>query len=891
MATLPEQILKWSTKRPAWQRDALRRLFSTGALADSDLKELVDICKATNKALADGQVAPSEVPLDRSHIAAVGSSLHPVSLTTIKDVKGVNALGGKVPLLFASPGLTAIYGDNGIGKSGYARILKRICRARGGQAKILPNIFAPATSEEQQATVGYCEGTETYDFDWRPGVVSPEALGAVSVFDSQTATIYVEDPNDIAFRPHGLDVFPKLVRACDSIRASLQGEINALGAERVFADLQGENAVGHAIRALPAAQAIVALRELANMSDTEKSRLSELTQVVRELDANAGDKRAREIRLRVSRYTDLAKRIARIGHAIDDAALTSLRTVVTTCESAAQVAKLAREALFAEQPGWAIGGEPWRALWEAARRYATTVVYPDHDHPFTGEGAQCVLCQQRLTTDAATRLRHFEEFVKNDTAKAEATARTVRDLAVNTLRVMAIAAEGDDTLLAELAADDAPLATDCAAYLQQATVRRNALVASASSPTWNAIPPHGTDVAPRITALNAKLEAQAKELVEALGSAKARLLREEHGLLKARASLATSMAAVEAEHVRRQRIAALKKCIQETDTAKITSKNTDLTKAGVSEELRGRFQLEMDQLALDHLTVSVEPQYGAKGVTYHQVSFSSATNGDWAIRDVLSEGEHRCIALAGFLAELASQKPPSAVMFDDPVSSLDHVRREVVATRLVSEARTRQVIILTHDLVFLLLLQEECKSQGIAFNASVLTKEKGEIGVPREGLPWYGMPLKKRIGWMRQQLVELKKAEKVLTAGALEGQMTNLWGRLREGWECAVEEVLLNGAIKRFSRKVSTEPLKKITDISAEDVATIDAAMTQCSKWLPGHDQAPALNTPMPGFAKLEAAVEALESWRSAVEKRREHRTASSSEAAGVVRLHSRRSH
>ena len=38
---------------------------------------------------------------------------------------------------------------------------------------------------------------------------------------------------------------------------------------------------------------------------------------------------------------------------------------------------------------------------------------------------------------------------------------------------------------------------------------------------------------------------------------------------------------------------------------------------------------------------------------------------------VLSEGEHRCVALAAFLAELSTIDAQSAIVFDDPVSSLD----------------------------------------------------------------------------------------------------------------------------------------------------------------------------------------------------------------------------
>ncbi len=49
----------------------------------------------------------------------------------------------------------------------------------------------------------------------------------------------------------------------------------------------------------------------------------------------------------------------------------------------------------------------------------------------------------------------------------------------------------------------------------------------------------------------------------------------------------------------------------------------------------------------------------------------------------------------------ASKVPACGIVFDDPVSSLDHWRRRNVAQRLTKEAKTRQVVVFTHDTSFL----------------------------------------------------------------------------------------------------------------------------------------------------------------------------------------------
>lgn len=124
-------VLKWSADLPVWQRDALRRLCSQTKLETADITALVAICKGDAHA----------VSLDASHIRDPSASHAVVSLGAIHGLSHVNALAPGERLSFGKAGLTVIYGDNGAGKSGYARVLKQLCRARSPKGDaILPNI-------------------------------------------------------------------------------------------------------------------------------------------------------------------------------------------------------------------------------------------------------------------------------------------------------------------------------------------------------------------------------------------------------------------------------------------------------------------------------------------------------------------------------------------------------------------------------------------------------------------------------------------------------------------------------------------------------------------------------------------------------------------------------
>ena len=76
---------------------------------------------------------------------------------------------------------------------------------------------------------------------------------------------------------------------------------------------------------------------------------------------------------------------------------------------------------------------------------------------------------------------------------------------------------------------------------------------------------------------------------------------------------------------------------------------------------------------------------GERGNLYHKMVLTRAPGVE--LPKVVSEGEARCLSIAAFFAELSTTEYPSAILFDDPVSSLDYKWRSSVASRLVQEAK------------------------------------------------------------------------------------------------------------------------------------------------------------------------------------------------------------
>lgn len=195
-------IIAWSREGPKWQRDALRRICAKDALDDLDFEELIVLCKSKGK----GSIA-----LGTEHIPTADATTAVVNLNAIHTTENINALKPGERLTFDKVGLTVVYGDNGSGKSGYARILRKVCRARVAPKddKILPNIYAQ-TEKPQKAVIDFSANGQNKSESWTSNITCDPLLSSVSVFDNRTANVYVDEANNVAYMPFPMRLLERL---------------------------------------------------------------------------------------------------------------------------------------------------------------------------------------------------------------------------------------------------------------------------------------------------------------------------------------------------------------------------------------------------------------------------------------------------------------------------------------------------------------------------------------------------------------------------------------------------------------------------------------------------------------------------------------------------------
>ena len=850
-------ILTWSQHLPEWQREALRRICTKGILDETDLDELTSLCKDRG---TGGDA------FNASHVPDPDAASETLNVRAIQGVKNVNALKPGERLSFNNAGLTVVYGDNGSGKSGYARVLKKVCRARSSakESSILPNIYTTDHCPPQ-AIIDYCVNGQHRSMNWIDDQEVDPALSMINVFDRYTADVHVADANSIAYTPFPMHMLEQLAIFCRQVKQRIVAEINQLELQTPETikrpRCHAHTAVGKFVAGIGENSKERDVRALATLSHQEKARLESLK-------ADIGTepvKKVRQIEALENRLDVFNTKFEALQNTIGDGQIARLTALFSNHRVAQKAAEAAAGSIFSEEPLTDVGSEVWRSLWEAARLYSEEQAYPDKQFPFTGDEARCVLCQQELNSEASNRLIRFERFVKDEAKRKEEQAaeayRTAHDetfcvdVSISEIRdaIALIRDELNDDELAETARRAAMTLK----WGMRAIRRHHTLGDQVTFPTaeyWpaDAVVAHCTALSERIRALQAEDKSEERKQ-----------MRDEYEELKDREWLSVILEDVIVEISRRKKRSVLNAALKDTKTNRITNKSGEIAERLVTNALFERFANEIDRLGLGALRIELRRGQSNYGVPHYRVGLSRKP--DATVAEILSEGEHRCVALAAFLAELATTESRSAIVFDDPVSSLDHNYREDVARRLAEEGNSRQVIVFTHDIAFLFLLDQTCREKHVQIAFRSVSRNDDYAGFVQQVPPMRAQPVKEVIEGLKRQLDNKKRFYENGEHDKWEKTVDVLLKRLRETWERAVEEAL-SPVFKRLSHKVKTRGLGKVTALTMEDCIKMRNAYGLCS--IPLHSTSEALNPAMPKPFEIQSKITELRTWVEDIKER-----------------------
>ena len=834
-------LIDWANKQDSWVRRLVGHVIaSQRPISDEQTTEFFELFLAEKGLHGSSPEIEPELPYPR----AGSAQSDPLRLLSLAKVSGVNALSPGATIDF-SPGLTILYGENATGKTGYARILKRISAVQYPE-EILPNINS-AARQTPAATIDYELGGVRTSIAWRNEVgVSP--FTRMSVFDSPSVNVRVDESLAYVFTPAEISLFSYVssgIRAIQELEHQVLDEMTMTNPfirhfERGTAVYQEIESLGPATDL----DALVALATLPEDASEERERLEREVAALRS-DAASGLLAVHREAVRTLKNLEA---VALGAEKFDvDQYNEGIAALGTLRESYRRV----RDETFApgELPGLADDG--WQRFITSAAEYLEhlgLVHYPE-------DGDKCIYCRQLLDPSALSIVHRYATFLDDALGRQISDQQRVVASMASTLTGLSI--DGAATELRRWREENpASSEFEDAAELTwklQASVRQ---IRDGERVTCSNLRALAGRVRQRIIQLLAAHESEVATLTGQLDD-------RDTALQKAETALRTLTAAIElnrrsfeirafVENAKRatkldgvlKRLTPLLRSL--TERSKLASEDL------VNSDFQARFQEECN--ALRTPTVRLE-FIGREGKAQRRKSLTT----DHRLSQILSEGQQKVLALADFLAEARMGGSAAPIVFDDPVNSLDHRRLQEVADRISGLVPTCQVVVFTHDiwLATELLSQFDKRPEECTYYTVSDDQATGAIGrIDRATGPrWDSVKaLKKRVN---EHLQDADAASGTAQTALVEAA----FGLMRSWCEVVVEEVIFGDVSRRYRANIMMGGLRNVhPERMQAAISVIEQLFNDACRYIPDHSQ------PLPTLGARPTLAEARARWSAALD-------------------------
>lgn len=842
----------WLLERPAWLQTAASKIIQKKAKLDiTEVNEMAELCIFEILKIKQEMFQPYISGLLSQ--AAVKSALRLIKLT---DVQGINALSSPGSLDFGKNQLTVVYGSNGAGKSGYARLIKNICGARNRE-NVLSNVYSPAILEMKATTHYSIDDGLTLETLWTPKTGPCRPLKNIQIFDSNTASSYINNKNPAAYEPSNIRFIRTLIELCDDVSLILNSKKNALIDQRPrMPDVISNTLLSQWNNKISIKTTQQEIDK--NCEYTADMNEERVTGEATLLQANIPD-RLKAIQISRQNLKLLTLLINKIKNIYNDTNLSLIISARIDAFNKRKAAQDAAQKLFSNAPLDGVGLETWLVLWEQARKYSNVVAYKNFNFPHTADDSRCVLCQQELGNDAKTRMNTFESYIKDSLEKSASQAETI--LKELTSKLVQIPDDVDwNTRLAVLKTNE-----ENNLVLLRTLRERKSLVLGADE-IKNLPQVDWGFIDASLIGMSKAFDVEEKALLQLQTDQGRQELTNRVNELKAAQWLNQNKKLIINEVARIKQVALLTKALSLSKTNQLSSKSNSLSQELISDGYRNRFSAELTKLGGKRLKVRPRENKKGKGETTFDIELIDAAH-SVSPSLILSEGESRIVALAAFIADMTGEQYVTPFIFDDPISSLDQDYEERVIKRLIELSEDRQVIIFTHRLSLVALVEDEMKKRNtgglgkpIVHDILTLQSFAGRVGMHVPGNIRNQQPKKALNSLLNDSLPKVQKAYKNGDLELFDSEAKSLCSNFRIMVERSIETILLSDVVLRFRRGVMTgNKLMSLTRINSEDCQILEDLMSRYSVF--EHSQPDELPDALPEVEVIEQDLKALIKW------------------------------
>lgn len=834
-ATPRRLLVDWANGQDAWVRQlTAETILSRQAPSDALLDSVYSTFLA-EKGLADE--GAEDIP--KLELAAADSDEEEaLELVSLTNVEGVNALAAEQVLAF-DPALTVLFGQNGSGKTGYSRILKRISAVRTAE-DILPNahVTHPNGPPLPNAEIVYRLSGRESSIQWK-NEVGLTPFTRISVFDASAVALHVDSELGYVYTPAELALFAHVATGLQGIQQRIADEVNTLapGSNPLLSKFNRGTKVYPVIETLGATTDTAELDMLATLPenvDAERERL----------EGEVGALRSNSVDVFLTSAQENAGHLTRLQNV-----LVTLRNFNADAYEAARAALQAaekrraeaREQLFnaEELPG--PPDEDWQSFIVAGDTYRQHLGL---EH-FPSAGDSCLYCMQELGPTALNLLTRYRTFLDETLVQHVEDARAILDRSKLSLE------EADLSRAIEFATEqrDREDPTEWASQALELLLAARSIAeitANGKPVDKNTIQEKARAVASTVSDELTTVRVAAQQLSEDKENVATALVEKQKQLseLVARIELNRNLTAAR-EYVRRtrraQQLEKLSRVVSRGAAKQLTDQSKLASEDLVNKDFETLFTEECARLRAPQVALRFRGRSGQAQRKKAVASYKPSA--------VLSEGEQKVLALADFLAESRMRGTKAPLVFDDPVTSLDYRRLDEVAARIQNLAETHQVIVLTHNIMFasaLIATRQNKKLRTKLYEVRDGGEVKGVLAAdvePRLDTP---ADLTKRIN---VKLQAIPRAEPVVQDALIK----ETYDLIRAWCEAFVEQELLQNVTQRYRKNIMMTRLSKI-DSSRLDgtIAVIEPLFDRACERMTGHSHAAEYLNTKPTVAEVQ---------------------------------------
>ena len=806
------QFEAWLGEQPYWLQDAAWRIYHGQEIDDKQISIYADMCIAQAR-----QEKPEYKCLSEKEAQASGDN-SAISVIKLTSIIGVNALSSDAELHFSKEGITVIYGLNGAGKSGFMRIFKQLSGSPF-EEPIQPNIFKKDHSERPSCEMHVLKDGIERQIRFDLSSKSKDSiLSCCDVFDTRISNAYITSANNISYQPFVFTVLAELSKVADKISKRLTTYISTIPSASITIPSEFLNNVDTTwIENINSESKIPS--QFTHWSEEQEQLITQLPSL---LDAEKVNQRLKLLVKRQKIVSSILTDLETASSIIGSQEIYEAHKKYLLAKERLEIA----EKLFAssadEYDKVSISISDWKSLWIIAKRYYENYFYKETGKHFGEDGAICPICHQEMSGIISKRVKTIDEYV-NGTYSEE--YKKASELARQLLEKISMR-EYSSGQVGQFLADefgDAEIKTIESIYVVFEGIAKASDEEAAYSQACN------LDLASTIRLLCEKKESfdsEISSLTTALEDEERAKKQKQLTNLRYHKWFFENISHFEAAIENMKRKSEISNAKQYLTTNRITMESNRLATALITDAYISRFTSELKMLA-PHIRVKLERAPSQKGNSPYKVTLDADTDTKCKPEDILSEGEQRIVALAAFFADATGRKEQTPLIIDDPISSLDYLYEEKATKRIVELAKTRQVIVFTHRISLLVGIKERCEECGVHLDENHIRSSYKGKGAPDFEDVFYGK-IPNQLNGLLDRIAQVKKKDR--DSEEYLDSIGRICQQFRICVERSVEEVLLFGMVKRFSRRIKTDGLVvKLPKIAASDCDMIDKMMTKYS--------------------------------------------------------------